>query len=189
MVPSLSSVGSALAINIQPSDDAFGRFGFTADSQSRVVAEQQGGTPVILTIMRQGGRFGDVSVYWSVSQSGGEAGGAMDISPSEGVLEFGEGETEMDISLTINDDLVSGCVLAVWWPWSCVIMLGGKSQGLFDNQLCTSCTCTPVCTCTCAYMYMYVYNVVVHWHIKIKQEVPTFDPMCTCWLCVWWNGR
>ena len=120
MVPSLSSVGSVLAVNIQPSDDAFGRFGFPADSQSRIVAEQQGGTPVALTVTRQGGRFGDVSVYWSVSQSGGGSGGAMDISPSEGVLEFSEGQTQMDIVLTVNDDLVGNCLavcgIRVWVP-------------------------------------------------------------------------
>ena len=108
MDPSLSAIGSVLTVNIEPSDDAFGRFGFTPESQSRVVVEQSGGTPVTLTVTRQGGSFGDVSVYWSVSQSGGmPAGSAMDISPGEGVLEFIEGQNEMDISLVVNDDLVS----------------------------------------------------------------------------------
>ena len=105
--PSLSSIGSVLTVNIEPSDDAFGRFGFTPESQSRVVVEQSGGTPVTLTVMRQGGQFGDVSVYWSVSQSGGVPGSTMDISPSEGVLEFAEGENQMNIMLVVNDDLVS----------------------------------------------------------------------------------
>lgn len=108
MTPSLSSIGSVLTVNIEPSDDAFGRFGFTPESQSRVVIEQSGGTPVTLTVTRQGGSFGDVSVYWSVSQSGGmPAGSVMDISPSEGTLEFAEGQNQMDIILTVNDDLVS----------------------------------------------------------------------------------
>ena len=107
MTPSLSSIGSVLTINIEPSDDAFGRFGFTLESQSRVVVEQSGGTPVTLTVTRQGGSFGDVSVYWSVSQSGGMPAGAMDITPTEGMLEFAEGQNQMDILLTVNDDLVS----------------------------------------------------------------------------------
>ena len=133
MVPSLSSVGSVLAVNIQPSDDAFGRFGFPDDSQSRIVAEQQGGTPVALTVTRQGGRFGDVSVYWSVSQSGGGSGGAMDISPSEGVLEFSEGQTQMDIVLTVNDDLVGNCL-------GCLLgTLGGNTQGKFFYVHCGEC--------------------------------------------------
>ena len=107
MTPSLSSIGSVLTVNIEPSDDAFGRFGFTPESQSRVVVEQSGGTPVTLTVTRQGGTFGDVSVYWSVSQSGGMlAGTAMDIIPSEGTLEFAEGLSQLDILLTVNDDLV-----------------------------------------------------------------------------------
>ena len=108
LTPSLSSIGSVLTVNIEPSDDAFGRFGFTPESQSRVVVEQSGGTPVTLTVTRQGGTFGNVSVYWSVSQSGGmPAGTAMDIIPSEGTLEFTEGQNQMDILLTVNDDLVS----------------------------------------------------------------------------------
>ena len=109
MAPSLSSIGSVLAVNIQPSDDAFGRFGFAVESQSLVVAEQSGGTPVSLRVTRQGGRFGDVSVYWTVRQSGGVSGSTMDISPSEGVLQFVEGQSQMDILLTINDDLVRFC--------------------------------------------------------------------------------
>ena len=108
MTPSLSSIGSVLTVNIEPSDDAFGRFGFTPESQSRVVVEQSGGTPVTLTVTRQGGSFGNVSVYWSVNQSGGMPGGsAMDISPNEGTLVFTEGQNQMDIILTVNDDLVS----------------------------------------------------------------------------------
>ena len=114
MAPSLSSVGSVLTVNIEPSDDAFGRFGFTPESQSRVVTEQSGGAPVTLTVTRQGGSFGDVSVYWSVSQSGGVSRSiTMDISPSEGVLEFSAGESQMDIVLVVNDDLVSHVILSV----------------------------------------------------------------------------
>ena len=110
MTPSLSDIGSVLAVNIEPSDDAFGRFGFNVDSQSLVVTEQTGGTPVVLTVMRQGGQFGDVSVYWSVSQSGNVPGSNTDISPLEGVLEFAEGDNQMSILLTVNDDLVSLCL-------------------------------------------------------------------------------
>ena len=115
MTPSLSDVGSILTVNVEPSDDAFGRFGFAPNSLSRVVVEQSGGTPVTLTVTRLGGQFGDVSVYWSVSQSGGVSGSAMDISPSGGVLEFVEGQNQMDILLTVNDDLV--CLWLCLTPW------------------------------------------------------------------------
>ncbi len=98
-------MGSTLAIHIQPSDDAFGRFNFDSNSRARVVAEQQGGTPVTLSVLREGGVFGDVSLYWRVSQSGGSE--VMDITPSEGTLMFSEGSNVEDIQLTIRDDLVS----------------------------------------------------------------------------------
>ena len=98
-------MGSTLAIHIQPSDDAFGRFNLDSNSRARVVAEQQGGTPVTLSVLREGGVFGDVSLYWRVSQSGGSE--VMDITPSEGTLMFSEGSNVEDIQLTIRDDLVS----------------------------------------------------------------------------------
>ena len=102
--PSLG-IGSTLAVHIQPSDDAFGRFDFRTDSQARVVAEQQGGTPVTLTVVREGGVFGVVSLYWSVSQSQGSE--VTDITPTEGTLVFNEGEPEAVIQLLVRDDLVS----------------------------------------------------------------------------------
>lgn len=103
-------IGSTLAVTILPSDDAFGRFGFSVDSLSTVVQEQTGGTPVELTVIREGGTFSDVEVYWSVSQSVGGVTGSdvTDISPSEGVLMFAEGEILGTVTLTINNDLVSG---------------------------------------------------------------------------------
>ena len=58
-----------------------------------------------LTVVREGGVFGVVSLYWSVSQSQGSE--VTDITPSDGTLVFSEGETEAVIQLLVRDDLVS----------------------------------------------------------------------------------
>lgn len=97
-------VGSSLAVHIQPSDDAFGRFNFNSDSRARVVAEQPGGTPITLSVLREGGVFGDVALFWTVSQSMGMQ--VDDIHPTQGTLVFSEGSNEENIELTIRDDLV-----------------------------------------------------------------------------------
>ena len=102
-IPGLS-IGSTLVVNIRPSDDAFGRFGFHRNSLARVVEEQNGGTPVTLTVTRDGGTFGNVSVYWEVSGPPG------DISPSTGIVEFAEGQVEGELRITVADDLVRLCV-------------------------------------------------------------------------------
>ena len=99
-VPGLS-IGSTLIIRILPSDDAFGVFSFAADSLSRVVAEEEGGTGVSLTVQRQGGTFEDVTVYWEV-----EGGGNGDISPTSGQVDFTEGQTQGQLTVTINNDQV-----------------------------------------------------------------------------------
>jgi len=93
------SIGSTLAINIQPSDDAYGRFGFRTDSVARVVEERIGGTPVTLTVTRDGGTFGNVSVYWEVD------GPLGDISPIAGVVEFAEDQVEGELVVTVADDM------------------------------------------------------------------------------------
>ena len=99
-VPGLS-IGGNITIRILPSDDAFGVFSFAADSLSRLVSEQDGGTAVTLNVGRLGGTFDDVSVYWEVE--GGDGG---DISPTSGRLDFSEGETEGELTVTINNDEV-----------------------------------------------------------------------------------
>ena len=70
-----------------------------------MVAEQLGGTPVTLSVVRDGGMFGDVRLYWRVTSSLGSE--VNDISPVDGTLVFSEGSTSEVIELTIRDDLVS----------------------------------------------------------------------------------
>ena len=93
-------MGSTIAINILPSDDAFGVFSFEAGSLARVVEEQAGGTPVTLTVIRSGGTFGDIAVYWEVEGPEG------DIAPGQGVVDFAEGQTTGELVVTVADDLV-----------------------------------------------------------------------------------
>ena len=99
-VPGLST-GSSLTVRILPSDDAFGVFSFAADSLTRLVAERDGGTTVTLTVERQGGTFADVSVYWEVE---GEGNG--DISPTSGQVDFAEGVTRGELTVTVTNDQV-----------------------------------------------------------------------------------
>ena len=93
-----------MVINILPSDDALGVFGFADDSLSVVVTEAMGGMAVALTIDRSEGTLGPVEVYWRVNIP------TTDITPSSGTVLFGVGQTEGTITLTITDDMVS----ALW---------------------------------------------------------------------------
>lgn len=94
-----------MAITIQPSDDAFGRFSFSPDSLSRVVGEQPGGAALTLTVIREGGTFGSVTVYWEVSQTG-ESAEVRDISPPTGQVVFADGQRQQQFNLSVADDVV-----------------------------------------------------------------------------------
>lgn len=104
VVPGLN-VGQTMAITIQPSDDAFGRFSFSAASLSHIVAEQVGGTQVNFTVLRDGGRFGIVSVYWEVTQSGSDEQ-VRDIAPATGEVVFSADQRQQQFSLTVVEDIV-----------------------------------------------------------------------------------
>ena len=81
-------------------------FSFAADSLTHLVAERDGGTPVTLTIVRQGGTFADVSVYWEV-----EGEGDGDIRPTSGQVDFAEGVTQGELTVTVANDQVRRNVL------------------------------------------------------------------------------
>lgn len=67
-----------------------------------MVSEQEGGTPVTLTLFRGSkGLFGDVSVYWEVDGTSG------DIIPSNGYINFTDGLQSVDLVVTVKNDLVS----------------------------------------------------------------------------------
>lgn len=99
-VPGLS-IGSILRVRILPSDDAFGVFSFVSDSLSHLVTEGNGGTTVTLNIQRQGGTFDYITVYWEVEGEENE-----DISPTSGEIDFAEGVTEGEFTVTVNNDQV-----------------------------------------------------------------------------------
>ena len=92
-----------MAITILPSDNAFGRFSFSQDSLSFVVTE---GTPVILTVVRDDGKFDTVTVCWLVSQSAPQ-GPTSDITPSSGQLVFAEHQIQQQFTIRVNNDRVS----------------------------------------------------------------------------------
>ncbi len=92
--------GKDLVINILPSDDAFGVFSYTEDSLSKVVEE--GVASVSFSVFRGSkGSFGDVSVYWEVEGPEG------DVTPTNGYVNFTEGQVSADLTLTLNNDMVS----------------------------------------------------------------------------------
>ena len=94
--PSLD-IGSRLAVNILPSDDAQGVFGFSASSLS---LETEEGGVARLSVVRTGGDLGTVRVWWGVE------GGEGDVYPTSGYLEFEEGVVEVELSLNVTDDQV-----------------------------------------------------------------------------------
>ena len=98
-------IGQSMAIAIQPSDDAFGRFSFSPNSLSHIAPEQAGGIPLSFTVIREGGTFGEVEVYWAASQ-GNMEGQVMDVSPATGVAVFAEGERQQEFTVFVTDDLV-----------------------------------------------------------------------------------
>ena len=98
MAPSLGP-GSRIAINILPSDDAFGVFSFSAGSLSIVTQESAGS--VTLTVERTGGALGMVSVNWEV-----RGAASADVTPSSGVAVFTEGQRDATIVLIIVNDTV-----------------------------------------------------------------------------------
>lgn len=98
-------VGQTMAVTIQPSDDAFGRFSFSTDTLSHIIPEQVGGVPVTFTVLRDGGTFGVVSVYWRVTQTGGSTE-VTDVSPASGQVVFQETERQQQFTLTVEDDTV-----------------------------------------------------------------------------------
>ena len=106
-IPGLS-IGSSISINIRPSDDAFGVFSFDSNSLSRVVEETEGGTPVVLTVIRSGGTFDSISVYWEVEGPEG------DVTPTRGVVEFAEGQTEGELTITVTNDQVGKFAMKVY---------------------------------------------------------------------------
>ena len=108
--PSLG-IGSTLTVRILPSDDAFGVFSFSSDSLARVVAEQEGGTVVTLTVQRAGGTFDSVSVYWEVQEGGGNG----DITPAVGQIDFVEGQIEEELVLIVSNDMVSHQLLKIFF--------------------------------------------------------------------------
>lgn len=96
--PSLGP-GSRVAINILPSDDAFGVFSFSAGSRSIVTQESAGS--VTLIIERMGGALGVVSVNWEV-----QGAASADVTPSSDVVVFAEGQRVATIVLSILNDTV-----------------------------------------------------------------------------------
>jgi G-protein coupled receptor 98 len=91
--------GKDMVVNINPSDDAFGVFGFTVDSLSQVVREQPSGTVVPYIVSRGNkGTFGDVTVYWEV------VNGGNDVTQSTGTIFFREGITSASFLVTVLND-------------------------------------------------------------------------------------
>lgn len=95
-------IGRDLIININPSDDAFGVFSFADGSLSQIITEQPGGVVVSFVVERGNkGAFGQVTLYWEVEN------GAMDVTPSNGTIDFNMDTRTSSFFVTVNNDNVS----------------------------------------------------------------------------------
>ena len=103
-MPSLL-VAQSLLVVVQPSDDAFGRFFFSPNSLAFLASEQTGGFPLTLTVIREGGSFGEVGVAWEVVQADSQMV-TSDVRPSTGSLIFQPNSTSSNFTLDVFNDLV-----------------------------------------------------------------------------------
>ncbi|XP_013407178.1 G-protein coupled receptor 98-like [Lingula anatina] len=91
---------SEATITVRANDDAFGIFAF-AEPSPYTVSEGPSSVQVPLTIQRNRGTFGNISVNFDLS---GSALVSEDITPVSGTLLFLEGESSKDLILTILGD-------------------------------------------------------------------------------------
>uniref|UniRef100_A0A1X7VF86 Staphylococcus aureus surface protein A n=3 Tax=Amphimedon queenslandica TaxID=400682 RepID=A0A1X7VF86_AMPQE len=99
----LTGDNNSLTVTISANDDPNGRFGFSPSSLS--VSVEEAGAVVNddniaeLTVIREGGTFGTVTVPYMI-----ETAGANDLSPTTGLLVFQEHETQQVIRITAVAD-------------------------------------------------------------------------------------
>uniref|UniRef100_A0AAV2MS74 Staphylococcus aureus surface protein A n=1 Tax=Knipowitschia caucasica TaxID=637954 RepID=A0AAV2MS74_KNICA len=102
---SLSRLGNRTQVNVTvlKSDDPFGIIEFVNPNQTMAINESRGSNihGGVYPVIRRKGTFGAVSVSWSV-----EPTTTKDVSPTEGIITFMEGEYLKNLSLTSVPDEV-----------------------------------------------------------------------------------
>lgn len=98
---------SEAVVTIEGNDLANGRFGFSSESISRVVAEPaNGATAVRLIVLRSHSKLQKTAVDWEVKMKSGAKANASDISPLSGTINFADGRGHGLIDLKVAADTV-----------------------------------------------------------------------------------
>jgi G-protein coupled receptor 98 len=104
---------SSVDVTVLENDDPYGVFKFVTSSLSVAIDEVPNGGDTStgtgtytaqLTIQRDAGTFGRVTVTWSANSTGNVS---ADISPSSGQVEFAVGQTSAVIAITTVDDQIT----------------------------------------------------------------------------------
>uniref|UniRef100_A0A3P8WCF8 Adhesion G-protein coupled receptor V1 n=1 Tax=Cynoglossus semilaevis TaxID=244447 RepID=A0A3P8WCF8_CYNSE len=90
--------GGQVTIIVPTNDDAHGIIGFAENSLSVEVEELEQNNPISLSVERQRGTFGRLTVHWAAS------GSVTDIYPTSGVVTFSEEQSLAIISLVVIAD-------------------------------------------------------------------------------------
>ena len=94
---------SLFSCAVLKSDAANGVFGFATSSLSNTISEP--GT-VSLTVQRQEGDYGNVTIHWEILEEQSRAQASSDFSPAFGTLEFSEGIQQVELILQPVDELI-----------------------------------------------------------------------------------
>ncbi|XP_036069486.1 adhesion G-protein coupled receptor V1 isoform X2 [Oryzias melastigma] len=90
--------GGQVTVVVPTNDDAYGVIGFAQDSLNFEVEELQENNQISLTVERNRGTFGRLTVHWAAN------GSLADIYPTSGVVTFSEGQRLAIISLAVIAD-------------------------------------------------------------------------------------
>ncbi|XP_039258016.2 adhesion G-protein coupled receptor V1-like isoform X1 [Styela clava] len=87
-----------MEIKILSNDDAHGVIGFAKDSLIKLVEETEDNNTFTLNLLREPAAYGDITIQWEA------VGSLSDITPLEGKVTFGDGQTKAGIQMTILAD-------------------------------------------------------------------------------------
>ncbi|XP_072038274.1 adhesion G-protein coupled receptor V1-like [Amphiura filiformis] len=95
---------SQAVVTIPANDDAFGVIGFDVTSDMRVSEDSFLNTPVVFTLRRDKGLFGDITVQYQVQ--GGPNPASEDVSPTSGTITMLEDEaTVLFVIMILRDEI------------------------------------------------------------------------------------
>ena len=100
---SLSPTNTHVNVTIMANDNAYGRLAFSNSSRKVNLKELDRDVAFSLSLVREFGSFGHVTVSWELSQQDGDGG---DITPTKGQTSFMNGESQTEIHLYLRGDSI-----------------------------------------------------------------------------------